>query len=110
MRALWSLVVVCLVAATGVRPDAAHRAGSPAAFAVAAPLSARALATRPVGHPQLAAAEAPDPERRLPPVTAATAFALRPPPPRAFALVQLLHDRAASAIALTRFARGPPVA
>jgi hypothetical protein len=108
MRALWSLVVVCLVAATGVRPAEARRELHPTAIDRAQP-AAHAIATRP--SPQvIGARRAHGPELRLPPVVLAMPFELRARPARALARANAPCDRIFATLVLTRSARGPPIA
>jgi hypothetical protein len=108
MRALWSVVIVCLVAATGVRPTPAPTPDEPASVAPAA--AARISrsggdAPRYTAQPRAPRPSLPSP----PPGLIVAAFALRPPVLRAVAHRFLLLDRVPDAIHLTRFARGPPV-
>jgi hypothetical protein len=106
MRALWSVVVVCLVAVGGVGCAEAHsavRATSLARLAPAAPgaaLRAQLHAARGRGHAV---------EHRLPPVALSGAFSLPPPPLRAVAQPRLACGRAAAFPVLTGSARGPPI-
>lgn len=111
MRALWSLVVVCLVAASGAGASDArseHRAPS---FARQAPSRARAPAVRTALHPGVRRVAAPD-RTQLPmsPVVLTAAFSLRPPLRRALAQVGAGCDRVAAAPLVTGSARGPPIA
>jgi len=117
MRALWSLVVVCLVAATGVRPAGSDSRSQ--VDAVARHVAARALAAQLQGATGAAgdtirstsrAAEPVDPRRPLPPATAAASFALQPPAPRALAHSPFVVTRASIPLVLTCSARGPPIA
>jgi len=108
MRALWSLVVVCLVAATGVRPaDARTELGTTSFLGSALP-AAHALVTRPAQQ-VVARRASTTPALQLPPVALTTAFSLRTPPPRAIAQVRLSRDRRFVSLVLTCSARGPPI-
>ena len=107
MRALWSLVVVCLVAATGVHPADARTELRTTSLLRSAPPAAHALVTRPAQH--AVARRAPTPALQLPPAALATAFSLRTPPPRAIAQVGSSPDRIFVALAPTSPARGPPI-
>jgi hypothetical protein len=115
MRVLWSLVVVCLVAAGGVgRLDASSRSiASAQARTAASPLSAPALH----GARQVAGARARGPDRALsrplprplPPALLALAPSLCPPSPNAVERLSVACDQVARRLILTRSARGPPI-
>lgn len=109
MRALWSLVVVCLVAATGVRPADARTELGTTSLLRSAPPAARALVTRPAQQVVTRRAST-TPALQLPPVALAAPFSLRTPPPRVIAQVSLYCDRSFVSLVLTCSARGPPIA
>lgn len=111
MRPLWSLALVCLVAATGVRQadvrDARGELHTSSVVRVAPPAT-RTLATRPVQHALTGRVSGP--ALKLPPIALAASFSLRYPPSRAYAQVSFSDDRVFVFPALTCFARGPPIA
>ena len=111
MRALWSVVVVCLVAASGVAPaDARTEPGTASLRRPAAGI----LATRPVVH--LVAGRSRTPDVRpsalagLPLAVVTAAFAVPPPPRRAIAHAHRSCTHIALPLILTCSARGPPIA
>jgi hypothetical protein len=107
MRALWSLAIVCLVAATGVRPaNTSDRRATP--LLRAAPPTARALVTPPAQ--QAVTRRTPASSLQLPPVTLVASFALRSPPARAITQGSLPPDRVFVGLVMTCSARGPPMA
>ena len=111
MRALWSVVVVCLVAAGGVAPADART--EPRVSSLRRP-TAGILATRPVVH--LVTGRARTPEARpsalsgLPPAVVAAPFAVPAPPRRAIAHAHRSCTHIALPLILTCSARGPPIA
>jgi len=113
MRMLSSLIVVCVVAATLVRPVDARGDVRAAAIERAAQPAAYAHATRPCLHAiGERRAHAPDLYRHggHPPVTLGTPFALRVPPTRTLARTTDACERIFAALIATRSARGPPIA
>lgn len=122
MRALWSVVVVCLVAASGAGRVEARTAGraapcgqQPASLGHPAPSLARAIATAPSLH-AVATRSAHRPgargsERPLAaPALAATPLSLLAPPSCALDRPGPAVGRAAAPAIRTGSARGPPIA
>ena len=110
MRAVWSIFVVCLVAAGGVaraeprcEPRVSSIARSDTADAVI-----HAVTARPASH--IASTRTRSVERRLPPAALAAAFAFRAPPQRAVVEPRFAAGRIALRLLVTRSARGPPIA
>jgi hypothetical protein len=109
VRALWTVVVVCLMAATGVQPARAaehDRLVSHAQLAERAPQLPTVTAARHAA-PQVATRPAPA-DLELPPGLVATWLA--PPPPAVHALAAATGRRVAitSSSLCARSARGPP--
>jgi len=109
MRAVWSVFVVCLVAAGGVaraepryEPRAASIARSDGAVAVV-----HAVAVRPASH--IAADRKRSVERRLSQAALPAAFVLRGPPRRTVVEPRLAAGRCALRLLATGSARGPPI-
>jgi hypothetical protein len=110
MRALWSVVVVCLVAASGagaIDARSEHRAPS---FVRQAPSRAGAPAVRPALHAGVRRAAPECTQLPISPAALTAAFSLWPPLRRALAQVGAGCDRVAAAPLVTGSARGPPIA
>ncbi|HEY0480745.1 MAG TPA: hypothetical protein VGD37_24695 [Kofleriaceae bacterium] len=111
MRALWSVVVVCLVAASGAGTSDARSEHRAPTLLRQAPSRAGAPALRPTLHAGVRRVAAPE-RTQLPisPAALTAAFSLRPPLRRALAQVGAGCGRAAAAPLVTGSARGPPIA
>jgi hypothetical protein len=110
MRVVWSIFVVCLVAAGGVaraEPRCESRAPS-IARSEAADAVIHAVSARPSSH--IASTRTRSLERRLPPAALHAAFALRAPSQRVVVELPLAEGRAALRLLATASARGPPIA
>jgi hypothetical protein len=113
MRALWSVVVLCLVAASGaaVHPDAAAEPVAAAVVAVAAVVHQAGRAEAPTARHtwQGATGRARAQERRLPSVALAFDATLPAPEVRATVLLWSVCEVVAAAPTRTGSARGPPI-
>ncbi|HEU4733546.1 MAG TPA: hypothetical protein VFT22_36885 [Kofleriaceae bacterium] len=107
MRALWSFVVVCLVAASGLAHGQPRVTEPTAAVVRAAAAIVHAPATR--SELQAASARARVPSPGLPPVALAAASSPRGPVPRAIARFAAAGQRVASPCVVSGSARGPPI-
>lgn len=110
MRVVWSILVVCVVAAGGVaraevqcEPRAPSIACSETAVAVIHAAAARAASH--TASPRVRGVE-----RRLQPAALPAAFVLRVPPQRVVVEPRLATGRIASCPLATGSARGPPIA
>lgn len=113
MRALCSIVVVCLVAACGVAPAAVRAELRTASITdsvteVASNAGmARAAATRPALHAVTRRAR--EPGGQLPPVAIAIASSPLAPEHRVLAPARFAPDRVTASVIRTGSARGPPI-
>jgi hypothetical protein len=110
MRAPWSIVVVCLVAACGAAPAAARPEPRTTSITEVAsnPGIARAAAARPALHAVTRRAR--EPGGQLPPVALATASSPLAPDHRVIAPARFAPDRVIASVIRTGSARGPPIA
>ena len=109
MRALWSVVVVCLVAATSVRDpvDDGYRASS----VVRTAQTTRTNANRATGRATTDARASASLGQQLPPSLAAASFRFHAPNARVLSTIEFGAERDLAHVEIpSRSARGPPIA